>query len=120
MKTRTLIAIATLALTGAAFAQTAPTAPNTPKDPLATPRIDKREANQQKRIDAGVASGQITSTEAGKLQTRETRTATAEANAKADGKVTTKERARLNRKENQDSRAIRRAKHNNKVATPAS
>ena len=43
----------TLAFAGAAFAQTTtPPASN----PAATPGIDKRQENQQKRIDAGVKS----------------------------------------------------------------
>ena len=33
----------------------------------ATPRVDQREANQQARIDAGVASGQLTAREANRL-----------------------------------------------------
>ncbi len=40
-----------LTATGAVFAQDASTA---------TPRVDRREAHQQQRIDQGVASGQLT------------------------------------------------------------
>ena len=55
MKTPHLIAAAILSLAGvAAFAQNAASAPGTD-----TPRIDQRQANQEKRIDQGIASGQL-------------------------------------------------------------
>ena len=34
----------------------------------ATPKVDERQANQQKRIDQGVASGQLTGKEAARLE----------------------------------------------------
>ena len=60
-----------------------------------TPRIDQREANQQARIDAGVASGQLNARETNRLDKQQARIARAEANAKADGTVTAKERRHL-------------------------
>ena len=71
MKIRTLIAVLSLSIGGAAFAQAAP------KDPLATPRIDQREANQEKRIEQGVASGQLTPRETKRLEMHEKRIASA-------------------------------------------
>jgi hypothetical protein len=65
------------------FAQTAPA-----KDPAATPGIDKRQAEQQKRIDQGVQSGQLTSKEAARLEKGQERVQAMEDKAKADGKVT--------------------------------
>lgn len=96
------------ACTSQVFAQ-APAAPN-------TPRVDRREANQQARINQGVGSGQLTGTEASRLQNQQNRINSAEAKAKADGVVTKKERADITRKQNRANRDIRRAKHNKKVA----
>jgi len=99
MKVKALIVSLTLAIGGAAFAQTA------------TPNLDKREAKQQARIDQGVASGQLTPKEAAHLQKREAKLAANEQAAKADGVVTRKERRRLQRQANRDSAAIYRQKH---------
>ena len=116
MKIQILIAALALTLGGAAFAQ-APVA--APKDPLATLRIDQREVNQQKRIDQGVASGQLTPRETARLEKREGKIAVNEAQAKADGKVTSTERQQLRREENRASKAIYRQKHDRQTATRA-
>ena len=104
MKIQTLIlalaVTAGAALSGTAFAQTA------------TPRLDQREANQQQRINQGVASGQLTPREAGNLQRRENRLHANEARAKADGVVTPQERRHLQREANHNSRKIYHKKHN--------
>jgi tellurite resistance protein len=84
-----------------------------------TPRIDQREANQQKRIDQGVKSGELTNKEANTLQRRQDRVNAAEANAKADGKVTPQERRKLRRMENRNSKAIYNKKHNERKAPSA-
>jgi polyhydroxyalkanoate synthesis regulator phasin len=73
------------------YAQTAPA-----KDPAATPGIDKRQAEQQKRIDQGVKSGELTAKEAARMEKGQERVQKMEDKAKADGKVTAKERARIN------------------------
>ena len=114
MKIQTLIASALLVLGGAAFAQ-APA----PKDPLATPRIDQREVNQQKRIDQGVASGQLNAKETNRLDKREAKIAADEAKAKSDGKVTKAERRHLRHEENRASKAIYRQKHDRQTALTA-
>jgi hypothetical protein len=106
MKIHALLAVLVLASGGSVFAQ-APA----PKDPLATPRIDAREANQEKRIQQGVASGQLTPREANRLEKGEARIQKAEVRAKADGVVTGKERAHLNKMENRESHAIAQQKH---------
>jgi hypothetical protein len=100
MKLNTLVASLVLVIGSSAFAQTP-----------ATPRIDKREANQEKRIEQGVASGQLTAREEKRLDARETHLESAEAKAKADGTVTAKERKRLHVMAAADSKAIRRQKH---------
>lgn len=107
MKIRTLATVWALALGTAAFAQ----APAAPKDPLATPRIDQRQANQEKRIEQGVTSGQLTPREANRLERKEDRIAHVEQRAKADGVVTGQERKHLTKMENHTSRDIRREKH---------
>lgn len=103
MNYRTLLLGLTLLGAGAAFAQT--------PDPTATPRIDKREARQEQRIDQGVASGQLTPRETRRLQAREARVENAEARAKSDGVVTSQERKHLAHLQNKDSAAIYRQKH---------
>ena len=45
----------------------------------ATPRIDQREANQQARIDAGVARGQLSRREARRLEREQAQIRAAEA-----------------------------------------
>lgn len=77
----------------------------------ATPNLDQRQANQQKRIDQGVASGQLTNREAARLEKGQQRVQKMEDKAKADGKVTAKERARLQKAENVQSRQIAKEKH---------
>ena len=108
MKIQTLIlalaVTAGAALSGTAFAQTA------------TPRLDQREANQQQRINQGVASGQLTPREAGNLQRRENRLNAHETRAKADGVVTPQERRHLQREANHNSRKIYNKKHNRRHA----
>ncbi|MEO7400224.1 MAG: hypothetical protein ABIV07_05575 [Polaromonas sp.] len=111
MKLQILIASAILVLAGNALAQ-APA----PKDPLATPRIDQRQVNQQKRIDQGVASGQLNARETNRLDKREAKIAADEAKAKSDGKVSKAERRHLLREENRASKAIYRQKHDRQTA----
>ena len=118
MKIQTLIAAVALTVGASAFAQ-APAAPVAPKDPLATPRIDQRQVNQEKRIDQGIKSGALTPQEAGKLEKREAKIESDKIAAKADGKVTKAERRKLNREEHHASRAIHRQKHDRQTAAPA-
>ena len=114
---KTLAAGATLAIASlGAFAQ-ATTAPATPTP--VTPRVDARAANQQKRIDAGVASGQLTAHETNRLDKQQTRIATTEANDKADGKVTPKEHRQLARMQNRASANIHKQKHDAQTAPVA-
>jgi len=107
MKTKALVTALALTMAGLAMAQTA------------TPNLDKREANQQQRIDQGVASGQLNAKETNRLQKREAKLAADEAAAKADGTVTRAERRKLQREANRDSRAIRKQKHDAQTAMPA-
>lgn len=80
-------------------------------DPAATPGLDKRQANQERRIQQGVDSGALNQREAARLERGQDRVEKMEEKAKADGKVTPQERARLNRAEDVQSRKIYRQKH---------
>ena len=116
MKIHQLLLVAALGTGVMGLAHAATTAP---ADPTATPRIDKRQANQQKRIDQGLASGSLTQKEADRLKAEQARNARAEEKAKADGVVTNKERARLNARENRSSKHIARQKHDRQKVAPA-
>ena len=96
------LAVAALALGAFAFSAVAQTA---------TPNIDKRQAEQQKRIDQGVKSGQLTDKEAVRLNKGQAKVQKMEDKAKADGVVTAKERQRIEREQNKKSRNIAREKH---------
>ena len=82
----------------------------------ATPRIDQHEANQQARIDAGVASGQLTRREARLLEREQAQIRDAERHAKADGVVTPSERRQIERMQAQASANIRAARHDDDIA----
>ncbi len=82
----------------------------------ATPRLDQRQANQQARIDAGVASGQLNARETNRLDKQQARVAAVEAKDKADGTVTAKERRQLHRMQNRASKNIYAQKHDAQVA----
>ena len=84
--------------------------------PTDDPGIQKKEQNQQKRIDQGINSGQLTHKEAGKLEKEQTRIRQDEARMKSDGKLTNKERRKLDREQNKASKDIHKKKHNNKTA----
>ena len=115
MKTFQLITAAVLTLAGAAVsAQTsAASAPG-----ANTPRIDQRQANQEKRIDQGIASGQLNKRETRRLEKEQAHINKAEDKAKADGSVSVAERKRLTKMQNHASRDIYRQKHDAQVAKP--
>ena len=97
---KTIAAAALLAFS--AFAATAGTD---------TPRIDQRQANQERRIDQGIASGELTKREAHRMNHQQAVVNRAEDKAKADGTVTAQEKKRLTKAQNKTSRHIYRQKH---------
>jgi len=97
------VLVALLAITSIANAQTR------------TPVINHREHRQERRINQGVRSGELTHNEARHLRSDERKIRNDKRMAKADGKVTTGERRHLRREENRTSRAIYRKKHNSRV-----
>jgi len=80
-----------------------------------TPVINAGQHNQERRINNGVKSGQLTHRETRNLRNDERRISAEKRIAKASGHVTHNQRAMLRHQENRTSRAIYRDKHNNKV-----
>ncbi len=76
-----------------------------------TPGIDHRQANQEQRIDQGIANGQLNQREVERLNKQQERMNAMEDKAKSDGIVTKKERARLHAAQNRASKNIHREKH---------
>lgn len=76
-----------------------------------TPGIDQRQANQERRIDQGIASGRLSEREASRLNNQEEHINNLEEKAKSDGVVTKKERARIRHAQDRTSRHIARQKH---------
>jgi hypothetical protein len=72
-----------------------------------TPGIDKRQANQERRIEEGRKSGQLTDKEAARLEKGQERVQKMEDKAGADGKVTAKERERIRERQDAQSDKIR-------------
>jgi polyhydroxyalkanoate synthesis regulator phasin len=81
-------------------------------DSTQDPAIQKRIENQQKRIDSGVASGQLTKQEAALVQDNLNRIKANEAKMKADGKLTPMEKTRLVQKLNRNELMIGHEKNN--------
>jgi uncharacterized membrane protein YebE (DUF533 family) len=106
MNIKTVIAAAALAaLSVGAFAQS-----------TATPAADKRQANQEKRIEAGEKSGALNATEANRMQKQQNAVDKVEANAKADGVVTKGERAKIHKVQKKTSQDIYKQKHDANTA----
>jgi hypothetical protein len=82
-----------------------------------TPRIDQRQANQERRIEQGEKSGSLTQKEAARLEKGQAHVQKLENKAVADGKVTPKERARIEKAQDKQSEKIHKAKHNKKTAS---
>ncbi|MFH1659278.1 MAG: hypothetical protein FD131_3467 [Rhodocyclaceae bacterium] len=99
MKIVKTIAVLSLVLPALAFAQ------------ANTPRVDQRQANQERRIDQGVASGSLTEREANRMERGQQHVDNMENRAKSDGVVTRGERARLHQAQEVQSRRIYAQKH---------
>jgi hypothetical protein len=81
-----------------------------------TRRIDKRQDNQERRIERGEKSGALTQKEAARLEKGQARVQKMEDKAVADGKVTAKERRRIEQAQDRQSRKIRRERHDKQTA----
>ncbi len=75
-------------------------------------RADRRQENQQKRIDKGIQNKELTPGETRKLEHQQNRIDHAEDRMKADGTVTPEEKHRLEKMQDRASRRIHRMKHN--------
>jgi len=71
----------------------------------------QRNINQERRIEQGVKSGQLTNREVGKLERGQAKVDRAEARAGADGHVGAGEQRGIQKAENRQSRRIAREKH---------
>ena len=100
--------LALLAIAGLAFSASAQTP--------SAPRIDKRQDNQERRIEQGEKSGALNQKEAARLEKGQARVQKMESKAAADGKVTKKERRRIEHAQDQQSRRIYREKHDKQTA----
>jgi hypothetical protein len=109
MKLKSLMAVAlVVAFPAMALAQAA--------DTTSTKRIDKRQENQEKRIEKGAQTGQLIGKEQKRLEKGQQRVQKMEDKAMADGKMTKKERARIEHAQDQQSKKIYREKHDKQVA----
>ncbi len=95
---KTIIALG-IVLPGLAFAQ------------AGTPRVDQRQANQERRIDQGAASGSLTQRESARLDQGQQHVDNMENRAKSDGVVTRQERSRLHHAQDVQNRHIARQTH---------
>ncbi|MGE5027895.1 MAG: hypothetical protein ACM3JK_05415 [Betaproteobacteria bacterium] len=86
-------------------------APAFAADPAATPGIDQRLQNQEKRIEQGERSGALTGREAARTERNQAKIRHDVTVAKADGVVTPQERRHLNKELDRQNRAIYREKH---------
>ena len=102
---KTLTAVIAAGMVLPAFAQT-----------QSTPRIDTRQAAQERRIEQGEKSGALNAREAARLEKGQARVQKMENRAAADGKVTARERARIEHAQDKQSRRIYREKHDKQTA----
>jgi hypothetical protein len=104
----TVVALMLAALPAAALAQSSGTG--------STLRVDQRQETQQKLIEHGVQSGQLTAKEAARLQRGQTKVQKMEDKAMKDGTLTDKERRRIQRAQDKEDRKIYREKSNKQRA----
>jgi hypothetical protein len=88
----------------------------TPAPGTNTPKVDRRDARQDQRVEQGQASGALTEREAKRLGRRDAAQDKAAEKAAADGTVTANERKALRKAERRTSRAVYRQKHDAQTA----
>lgn len=81
-----------------------------------SPRIDKREKRQEKRIKQGEKKGDLTPRETKRLEKREGKIRKDEMNAASDGVVTRAEKKKLHREMNSAGRSIAQKKQHPRAA----
>ena len=110
-----LIGLSCAAVTAEAFSDARGSAANTPNGGYGstnTTTIDKRQVQQEKRIQQGLKSGQLTPEEAAKLEKQQQHIRKAEQAARSDGTITDQERRKLHKMQDNASDTIARKKHN--------
>lgn len=78
-------------------------------------RAGNRQIKQQKRIQQGLASGELTSAEALRLEREQRRIQKTKQEVLKDSELTPEERLCLERRQNKANRHIYRLKHNEKT-----
>lgn len=106
--TASITSVAAFMSTGLVYAQS--------NNPVATPKIDQTQAQQQARIQQGAANGSLTSQEQAKLNAQQNQISQNKATAKADGVVTHGERKHLKHQQKRADKAIAKKKHNTTTA----
>ncbi|MGZ3726767.1 MAG: hypothetical protein ACXWQQ_13250 [Pseudobdellovibrio sp.] len=90
--------------------------PSTSQTPTVTQKrdqvIEKREQEQQNRIQQGVKSGELKGKEAQRLENEQTKIKGMEDKAEADGKIAKKEMRRIEKAQDRASKDIYKKKHN--------
>lgn len=107
-----ILGVVCLALPLMGFAQAVIGASETP----VTPQVDKRQANQDTRIQNAINGGQLSTVEANRLDRGQQRIHNYEERVSADGVVTTEERKNLRRAERHQSRKIREQSNDRQIA----
>src|SRR5690349_5717747 len=80
----------------------------------------QRDVNQQRRIEQGLQSGQLSTREAGRLEREQQHIDRMEAHDLRNGSISPAEQARLNAAESKASRDIHADKHNAVTGNPNS
>lgn len=80
----------------------------------------QRDVNQQNRIEQGLQSGQLTTKEASKLESEQSRIQREQSRDLKNGNLSPAEKARLTREQNQASRDINRLESNKATGNPNS
>ena len=123
---RTLILAAAIAvgvgLAAGAQAQSAPSSstPTTTQHSHNASSETGRDVDQQKRIEQGLQSGQLTSGEARTLETGESRIDKTEQRDLRNGSLSASERTQIQREQNHESKAIASQKHDAQTGNPNS
>jgi opacity protein-like surface antigen len=117
------LALAAVLASGAAMAQTAttPSDPTVPGHPRVN-EVDQRLENQEKRIDNGVAAGQINAKQEAKDQAVDNKVAgqLSADEAKHNGHITKAEQVRMNKELNHNSKRIHHQRVKGAAAVSAS
>ena len=80
-----------------------------------TPQIDQRQDRQERRIEQGVRSGELTPRETARLARGQARIRQMERQALADGRISRRERREIDHAQDQQNQLIARLKHNDRA-----